>query len=163
MNLVSLLLKTICLTTIIGYSSVLANCSQQNCTENVIRNSFRIEEELNTWTDKSLGVVKWRIENCNSSWEPDNQVPCRESAKSHFRVDRGISPSFGVAVLSSIDFTLTKSETLDIRFWYWIRSKWPGFNSLRVWLFAFIFLNISFNDDNNILMFQPIEFAALRC
>lgn len=151
MNCLLFIFQTIILVAIIGQSSaVLADCNQQrNCANNLgieIKKDmettlqserFRLDSldtrsELSMWVDKSPGVVKWEIEDCNSPWESKSKFPCQESGKWHRRIHHGVSRSFGVALLSSPDFILPRTETLLITFSFWIRSKWPEFNNLQV-------------------------------
>ncbi|XP_046439696.1 uncharacterized protein LOC124190864 [Daphnia pulex] len=83
------------------------------------------------WIDESKTAVKWKIENRNSPWEPEN-LPL--SGSNYLRVDRGTSLSFGVAILRSPVFSLLTGTNATFSFSFWIRSKWPQFTNLELYL-----------------------------
>lgn len=85
------------------------------------------------WIEQSEYGVKWKIENQNSPWEPENGAPLLFNGANYLRVDRGTSLAFGVAILRSPVFRVlpSTSETF-FSFSFWIRSKWPQFTNLEV-------------------------------
>ncbi|EFX83128.1 hypothetical protein DAPPUDRAFT_240475 [Daphnia pulex] len=83
------------------------------------------------WIDQSDPAVKWKIENRNSPWEPENKAPLPLSGSNCLRVDRGTSLAFGVAILRSPVFNTTNTF---FSFSFWIRSKWPQFTNLELYL-----------------------------
>lgn len=117
------------------------NSTKFKASEPQIRDDCIIDFE-DEWSfgkpvDQSKGSVKWKVEDYNSPWEPECRVPRPKIGKKYIRVDRGSLKSFGVAVLSSPDIVLIGYESLYVTFSFWIRSKWPKFNSLQVLLFTF--------------------------
>ncbi|XP_046438244.1 uncharacterized protein LOC124189817 [Daphnia pulex] len=86
------------------------------------------------WIDQSDPAVKWKIENRNSPWEPENEAPLPLSGSNYIRVDRGTSLSFGVAILRSPVFSLLTGTKATFSFSFWIRSKWPQFTNLELYL-----------------------------
>ena len=92
---------------------------------------FEIDTQ-NVWIDESQTGVRWRIEKNNSPWEPNNTAPKPLVGGSYMRVDRGVTASFGVAVLCSQIFRIPSSSNVSISFDFWIRSKWPQFTNLEV-------------------------------
>ncbi len=85
------------------------------------------------WIDQSNTAVKWKIENRNSPWEPDNKAPLPLNGSNYLRVDRGTSLAFGVAILRSPVFRLLPGTSNNFfSFSFWIRSKWPQFTNLEV-------------------------------
>ncbi|XP_046637117.1 uncharacterized protein LOC124315458 isoform X3 [Daphnia pulicaria] len=87
--------------------------------------------EVSPWIDESKTAVKWKIENRTSSSEPEN-LPL--SGSNYLRVDRGTSLSFGVAILRSPVFSLSTGTKATFSFSFWIRSKWPQFTNLELYL-----------------------------
>ncbi|EFX78231.1 hypothetical protein DAPPUDRAFT_320739 [Daphnia pulex] len=92
----------------------------------------------NFWTDDSPSQtgVRWKIEDINSPWELNNPAPQPPAGRNYMRVDRGATLSFGVAVLRSQTFQIPASSYNDISisFDFWIRSKWPQFTNLELYL-----------------------------
>lgn len=89
----------------------------------------------NFWTDDSSPTgVQWKIEDSNSTWELNNPASKPQVGRSYLRVDRGVTLSFGVAVLRSPTFQIPPSSynNISISFDFWIRSKWPQFTNLEV-------------------------------
>ena len=89
----------------------------------------------NFWTDASQTGVRWTIEDSNSAWELNNPAPQPLVGRNYMRVNRGVSLSFGVAVLRSptIPIPPSSADTVaKISFDFWIRSKWPQFTNLEV-------------------------------
>lgn len=95
---------------------------------------FEDDTYVESWIEESRSSVKWKTENYDSQWEPDNRAPRPDSGKRYLRVDRGTSKSFGVAILrsSNLDWLPDNSAPILMSFSYWIRSKWPNFNNLEV-------------------------------
>ena len=88
---------------------------------------------LSPWIEQSKSVVKWKIENRTSAWEPGNAAPLPSNGTNYLRVNRGSSLAFGVAVLRSQVFTVAPfSRDTTFSFSFWIRSKWPQFTNLEV-------------------------------
>ena len=89
----------------------------------------------NFWTDASQTGVRWTIEDSNSAWELNNPAPKPLVGRNYMRVNRGVSLSFGVAVLRSPTIQIPPSSNntvANISFDFWIRSKWPQFTNLEV-------------------------------
>ncbi|XP_046654399.1 transmembrane protease serine 11B-like [Daphnia pulicaria] len=72
----------------------------------------------------------------NSSWELNNAAPKPPAGRNYMRVDRGATLSFGIAVLRSPTFQIPASSNnnISISFDFWIRSKWPQFTNLELYL-----------------------------
>ncbi|KAI9556557.1 hypothetical protein GHT06_016347 [Daphnia sinensis] len=90
---------------------------------------------IGSWTEASRRSAKWKVENKNSPWESDNPAPPPSTGSSYLRVDRGGSLSFGVAILRSPVIMVTPDmRNFTLSFSYWIRSKWPQFTNLEVYI-----------------------------
>ena len=87
-----------------------------------------------SWIEESQDDVRWDIEDYNSPWEMETLAPLDHlNGKQHIRVNRGVTFSFGVAVLRSKQFLIPSTAVdFSFSFSFWIRSKWPQFTNLEV-------------------------------
>ncbi|XP_046647747.1 CUB and sushi domain-containing protein 1-like [Daphnia pulicaria] len=126
----------------------------------------------NFWTDDSPSQtgVRWKIEDINSSWELDNPAPNPPAGRNYIRVDRGATLSFGIAVLRSptLPIPASSNNNISISFDFWIRSKWPQFTNLELYLNEngnerlLVSLWI-YSDINNLnWVTYPVSFSPLR-
>ncbi|XP_046457705.1 uncharacterized protein LOC124204645 [Daphnia pulex] len=126
----------------------------------------------NFWTDDSPSQtgVRWKIEDINYSWELENPAPNPPAGRNYMRVDRGATLSFGVAVLRSPTFQIPASSYNDISisFDFWIRSKWPQFTNLELYLNEngnerLLVSLWNYSDINNLnWVTYPVSFFPLR-
>ena len=95
---------------------------QQKDCDNIGRQETRSQQlsDLNTdfetgsanfWTDASQTGVRWKIENSNSAWELNNPAPQPLVGRNYMRVNRGVSLSYGVAVLRSPTIQIPPSSS----------------------------------------------------
>nr|CAH0110080.1 unnamed protein product [Daphnia galeata] len=121
----------------------LVSCQNQECDEKVeattvfelIRFDSDFENgKIDPWIEQSEFGVKWKIENNISPWEPENAAPYPPYGRNYLRVNRGAALSFGVAVLRSPTFTILPDNDVLFSFSFWIRSKWPQFTNLELYL-----------------------------
>ncbi|KAI9561200.1 hypothetical protein GHT06_012156 [Daphnia sinensis] len=92
------------------------------------------DKTLQPWIEESQGNVRWNVSNRTSHWELLNPAPQPINGKNYLRVDRRGSSSFGVAILRSPTFKLSSGSKIYVSFAFWIRSKWPAFTNLEVYV-----------------------------
>ncbi|XP_057372687.1 uncharacterized protein LOC130693538 [Daphnia carinata] len=118
------------------------SCLTEGIAQNIKAGSKELSEldndfedgTLQPWIEESQGSVRWKVGNQASSWEPNNPAPQPLNGKNYLRVDRRGSKSFGVAILRSPTFKLPSGNEINVSFAFWIRSKWPAFTNLEVYL-----------------------------
>lgn len=123
-----------------------ANCWHDSCDRTVGRTVTKLNEISNLdndfenavvdpWIEQSEASVKWKIENKTSPWQTDNAAPTPLNGVNYLRVDRGTSLSFSIAILRSPPFKITPgNDNAIFSFSFWIRSKWPQFTNLELYL-----------------------------
>ncbi|XP_057373348.1 asialoglycoprotein receptor 1-like [Daphnia carinata] len=90
---------------------------------------------VHPWIEQSEASAKWKIENITSPWQTNNAAPTPLNGKNYLRIDRGTSLSFNIAILRSPHFKIPPgNDNVIFSFSFWIRSKWPQFTNLELYL-----------------------------
>ncbi|KAI9556556.1 hypothetical protein GHT06_016346 [Daphnia sinensis] len=145
---------------------VQANCWHDSCDQTVGRTVSESNDISNLdndfengvvhpWIEQSEASAKWKIEN-----RTVNAAPAPSNGANYLRVDRGTSLSFSIAILRSPPFKIPPgSDNVIFSFSFWIRSKWPQFTNLELYLAKeeneILLLSLHNYSDINNLAWQP--------
>jgi hypothetical protein len=86
---------------------------------------------LGRWYDISPGPVFWQVEDYSSPIETNYSAPASNNSMKYLRINRGTDgDSAGEAIVRSPIFTVQQGDTISFSFW--IQSRYPYGNDLRV-------------------------------